>query len=672
MPSPASERTPLLRASSQNDQNSSSINADEVRAAEVAQQGEGAALQFPETGKSYTNGQSVVTDEDVATTQDEQKLVRFQKNGKLEGVGVWKFRCVFGGIVLGYFIAMFDSTLMASSHPVITSYFHASNSASWLSTAFLLTSTSLQPLMGRLSDTFGRRPLYLAGLVFLAATTAWCAFAQSIGSFIAARAFCGIGAAGVLSMGNIMTNDLVSIEVRGTYQAYINLFYGGGSACGAAFGGFLCDKLGWRMTFAIQIPVLVLLLINAIFTTPSTLGPNLAKSAGLGIRDAMKGFDVAGSFLLTVSVAFLILGLNVGGNIYPWTHWVVITSLLVALVTCGILIKVESKAERPVMPLPMLFSKPRGNLVFNNFFAQVGMNTILFNAPLYFQAVELETASVSGFRLAGPSVALTICGVSAGFIMTATGRMKWLIVVGSLAMLLGATCMSLMWDGIPKWLATVFLVPSSIGQGLSFPATSLAVLATSTQEDQAVMSSTLILWRSLGIVMGVSISSLILQNSLKINLEKLVTGHNKAKDWSTFTKYNTLGYHSSNFESHVHATAYLFKLPSLLSISRVLTYMPIHASIYPPNPPKLQRKTSSDQPSPSQIIHRVRKSVHSIIDLDPKHQSQVIQAYSQSLRLVFISAIVMFVVVNVLVFTIDLPRLKKKELSAEDGAEDED
>ncbi|EDU42104.1 conserved hypothetical protein [Pyrenophora tritici-repentis Pt-1C-BFP] len=563
MPSPASERTPLLRASSQDDQNGSSINADEVRAAEVAQQGEGAAPQFPETGKSksYSNGQSILSDEDAATTQDEQKLVRFQKNGKLEGVGVWKFRCVFGGIVLGYFIAMFDSTLMASSHPVITSYFHASNSASWLSTAFLLTSTSLQPLMGRLSDTFGRRPLYIAGLMFLAATTAWCALAQSIGSFIAARAFCGIGAAGVLSMGNIMTNDLVSIEVRGTYQAYINLFYGGGSACGAAFGGFLCDKLGWRMTFAIQIPVLIMLLINAIFTTPSTLGPNLAKSAGLGIRDAMKGFDVAGSFLLTVSVAFLILGLNVGGNIYPWTHWVVITSLLVALVTCGILIKVESKAERPVMPLPMLFSKPRGNLVFNNFFAQIGMNTILFNAPLYFQAVELESASVSGFRLAGPSVALTICGVSAGFIMTATGRMKWLIVVGSLAMLLGAT------------------------------STSLAVLATSTQEDQAVMSSTLILWRSLGIVMGVSISSLILQNALKMNLEKLVTGHNKAK-----------------------------------------------------------------------ITHRVRKSVHSIIDLDPKHQSQVIQAYSQSLRLVFISAIIMFVVVNVLVFTIDLPHLKKKGL----------
>ncbi|KAJ4368155.1 hypothetical protein N0V83_006511 [Neocucurbitaria cava] len=597
-----SERTPLLQSASHSQERSPAVHEDDVQFAEVAAQGEGGAPQFPDLGKgkSPPRGQPGEQNDDPLSRPELENLVKFQENGKLEGVGDWKFRFIFGGILLGYFIAMFDSTLMASSHPVITSYFHASNSASWLSTAFLLTSTSLQPLMGRLSDTFGRRLLYVTGLVILTATTAWCAFAQSIGSFIAARAFCGIGAAGVLSMGNVMTNDLVSIEIRGTYQAYINLFYGGGSACGAAFGGFLCDKLGWRMTFAIQIPILLVLLINAVFTTPSSLGPNLAKRSGLGIRDAMKGFDVAGSFLIAGSVAFLILGLNLGGNIYPWKHPIVIVSLVVALIAGAILIKVESRAARAVMPLPMLFSKPRGNLVFNNFFAQIGMNTILFNAPLYFQAVKLESASVSGFRLAGPSVALTICGVSAGFIMTATGRMKWLIVVGSLSMLVGATCLSSMWDNIPPWLATIFLVPSSVGQGLSFPATSLAVLATSSQEDQAVMTSTLILWRSLGIVMGVSLSSLILQNALTAYLEQLVTGHNKAK-----------------------------------------------------------------------IIQRVRKSVRSIIDLDPKHQNQVIDAYIRSLRLVFIFAIAMFVIVNALVFAINLPHLKKKESNDDEDEGDE-
>jgi MFS family permease len=324
-----------------------------------------------------------------------------------------------------------------------------------------------------------------------------------------------------------MTNDLVSIEVRGTYQAYINLFYGGGSASGAAFGGFLCDRIGWRWTFGIQIPALLAVFVLAIFTTPASLGPNLAKTSGKGIVDTIKSFDLAGSFCLTTSAAFLILGLNLGGNVYPWSHPLVITSLVVAFVAGSILISVEQKAERPVMPLKMLSSKPRANIIFMGFFASAGINAIIFNAPLYFQAVKLETPSMSGFRLAGPSLLLTICGVSSGLIMTATGRMKELLVSGAFFMLLGSILLSSMWDEIPTWLATIFVVPASLGQGLAFPAASIAVLATSTQEDQAVVTSTSTLWRSLGTVMGVSLGSLVLQNSLTAYLNELVTGVHK-------------------------------------------------------------------------------------------------------------------------------------------------
>jgi nitrate/nitrite transporter NarK len=111
-----------------------------------------------------------------------------------------RFWLIYAPVLFQYFVATFDSTLMASSHPVITSYFHSSNSASWLSTAFMLTSTAFQPLFGRVSDTIGRRPMYLFALVMFAGTTAWCALAQSMVSFIVARAFCGLGAGGVMAM----------------------------------------------------------------------------------------------------------------------------------------------------------------------------------------------------------------------------------------------------------------------------------------------------------------------------------------------------------------------------------------------------------------------------------------------------------------------------------------
>lgn len=106
MPSPTSERTPLLRTESQNHQDASVIGDNEVTAAEVAQQGQGAASKFTESGKSRSGsrGQVVAPDDDSKPTEETEDLVKFQKNGKLQGVGAWRFRCVFGGILLGYFV----------------------------------------------------------------------------------------------------------------------------------------------------------------------------------------------------------------------------------------------------------------------------------------------------------------------------------------------------------------------------------------------------------------------------------------------------------------------------------------------------------------------------------------------------------------------------------------
>jgi len=145
------------------------------------------------------------------------------KNVHYHNIDGTRFRFLFGSIIFGTTIAFFDSTLMASSHPVITSYFHTSNSASWLSTVFFLTSTVFLPLNGRISDTIGRRPVFLFAIFMFFISTAWCAAAQSIGSFIAARAACGLGAGGVISMAAILTSDVVKIEYRGIYQSYFNM-----------------------------------------------------------------------------------------------------------------------------------------------------------------------------------------------------------------------------------------------------------------------------------------------------------------------------------------------------------------------------------------------------------------------------------------------------------------
>jgi hypothetical protein len=150
------------------------------------------------------------TDDGEATEQT--PLLAPKISPFLGNVSTTRFWLIFAPLMAAFLIACFDSTIMASSHPVITSYFKSSNSASWLTTAFLLTSTACQPLVGRLSDTVGRKRPYLAMMFILAAATAWCALAGSMTSFILARAMCGVGAGGMLTLGSIITSDLVPIK----------------------------------------------------------------------------------------------------------------------------------------------------------------------------------------------------------------------------------------------------------------------------------------------------------------------------------------------------------------------------------------------------------------------------------------------------------------------------
>lgn len=387
-------------------------------------------------------------------------------------------------------------------------------------------------------------------------------------------------------MGAILTNDLVPIEIRGHYQALINLFFGLGQACGAAFGGLMCDLLGWRWTFGVQIPLQLVVLLISVVWLPSNLGPCMAANSDKRWWQHLKTFDVSGSVLLACTVGAMILALNLGGNVLPWTHPLIPASFAVSLVSGAVLLRVESRAPLPVLPLSMLFTSPRGPLVFSNFFATMAGNAIMFNAPLYFQAVKLDSASVSGLRMAASSLAVMVAGVSAGFIMTATHRMKPLMTSGSLICLVGAVALTAMWHGIPPGLATALIVPTGAGLGLSFPATSLAVIATSPDAEQAVMTSSLSLFRSLGGVFGVAVSSLLVQNVLGRQLDARVV-----------------------------------------------------------------------EPNKDDVIRLVKRSVHAIFDLDPVHRGQVVLAYESSLRWAFASAALLFVLVNVCVWPIRLPRL---------------
>ncbi|KAK4226171.1 putative transporter-like protein 1 [Podospora fimiseda] len=441
------------------------------------------------------------------------------------GLSPARFWLLFGQILITYFVACFDGTIMASSHPVITSYFGSSNSASWLSTAFLLTSTSFQPLVGGLSDSIGRRRPYIlmTGIFMLA--TMWCGLAGSMTSFIMARAVCGLGAGGMMTLASIIISDIVPIEIRGTYQSYINITFGVGAMSGAALGGAMADYLGWRWEFGVQVPLIMACLGIAVWVVPSDLG--LYGKRRKTLQEAMKTFDFKGSALMSSSVTALILGLSMGGNIYPWSHPVVVFSLSFFAVFFPVFLWVETRAVKPIMPVHLILKSPHMNLIMANHIAAFLSNAVLFNIPLFFQGVLLTSATTSGFRLVISSAVASVCGTATGFIITWSRHMKWSLVLGAASTLVGTIVLSSMQRGWPALVYMLCLVPTASGQGFQFPGTFISILAVSEQQKQAVVTSTLVLWRSLGQVLGVSVSSLVMQNYLWYYLQIFVEGPDK-------------------------------------------------------------------------------------------------------------------------------------------------
>ncbi|RPB27224.1 MFS general substrate transporter [Terfezia boudieri ATCC MYA-4762] len=507
----------------------------------------------------------------------------------LTGISEKEFWFIFTGILIVNFVGAFDSTIMASTHTSVTSAFNSSNSASWLSTSFLLASTSFQPIYGRASDVIGRRIPFVVALVLFTSGTLWCATAQSIGSFIAARALCGVGCGGVWTMGAIVLSDIVPIEIRGTYQSWNNLTYGLGSMMGAALGGFMADQLGWRWAFGVQVPPALLCTAIISYTSPGSI----SISQTLPKKKKLPKFDFRGCFLLLVSTALLVLGLSTGGNVFPWTSPFVISSLVMGSILWALFIVVEKTAEAPIMPLKMVWNRPRNFLVFSNFLYTVGMNSIIFNLPLYFQAVCLTTATTAGTRMLIPSISGTISGVSTGIIIVATGRLRPTLLLGAALILFGSILIATMKPTYSPLQYFFILIPANLGIGFNFPSTIMSMLAVSTQKDQAVATSTLLLWRSLGSVVGVASGSLIVQNLLKWGLEREVDG----SGWGMTREQDEL------------------------------------------------------------VREMVRRSVESVVGLEGEYQRQVVKAYEGALKGAFWWAVMATVVSGVMVCSIRVPKL---------------
>ncbi|KAK9775046.1 putative Major facilitator superfamily domain-containing protein [Seiridium cardinale] len=459
---------------------------------------------------------------DAAAPREDQPLLGLSAPG--EDDGTWKaprhFLLIELAIFSNVFLYGFDSTITAATYAVISSEFDAVNTASWLTTSYLVTSTAFQPLYGRISDIFGRRVCFFISTVTFALGCLGCGVAGDFILLNLMRALTGFGGGGLMTMATIVNSDMIPFRKRGMYQALQNASFGFGAIAGASFGGSIADSIGWRWCFLLQVPVSIIALVLGylVVKDPET------SWRGSTFRDMWRVVDISGSLLLVTAISVQLIGLSLGGNELPWSSPWVILSLVGSIVLLALFLVVEAKTKAiSVIPLRMLKGWLPSLTETTNVCVGLSAYAYLFMLPLFFQVVLLDSATTAGARLAIPSLATPIGGVIAGVIMTRYGKLVTLVRIGAVLMAVGNALVTSLQFEDSLWKYYAYIFPANLGQGIVYPGILFTSLATFEHADHAVCASTVYLIRSLGTVWGVSITSAILQTTLSVRLPEALS-----------------------------------------------------------------------------------------------------------------------------------------------------
>lgn len=412
---------------------------------------------------------------------------------------------------------------MATLATPISDSFNSFTLLSWLASAYLIANAALQPLSGRLTDIFSRRAGLVFSNVFFALGNLICGLAQSEWIMIFGRVVAGIGGGGLMTIATFVCTDLIPLRKRGLFQGFGNVAYGLGAGLGGVYGGWINDIRGWRLAFLIQVPFAV---FSGILVFFSVHIPVKEKS-----KARIKRVDFLGAFALVACLVLLLLGLNSGGNIVPWTHPLVLTTLPLSLVFLILFVYVEDRiASEPIIPVRLLLHRTVACACLANWFITMAVFSLLYYAPIYFQVLGLS-ASAAGARLVPSSIGASVGSLGTGILMRATGRYYVLniaiavLIVASFALVAGT-----MDQYIAAWPPFIYFSLGGIGYGGMLTVTLLALIAAVDHEHQAVVTSASYAFRSTGSTIGITIASAVFQNMLKDQLWTRFGGYENAAD----------------------------------------------------------------------------------------------------------------------------------------------
>jgi EmrB/QacA subfamily drug resistance transporter len=401
-------------------------------------------------------------------------------------------------------LANLETTIISTALPKIIGDFNAFSSYAWVGTAYIVTSAIATPLLGKLSDLFGRRRIFqiTMGMFFMGSLL--CGLSRNIGQLIAFRAFQGMGGGGVQALAFAVIGDIIPPRDRGRYIGYFTLAFITSALAGPFVGGFIIEHYSWKWIFWINVPLI--LLVGTITHFALRL-PFKRKEAKL---------DYAGAAFLSATIASLMIGLEEGQK--GWTNSNVLALFAASLAFLLIFVQVEKRATEPMIPL-RLFSN---DIVFRC--AMVGMcaGTVTYGAGtflnLYFQDSLFVSPTMSGLRTLPQMVGVTAATFGVGRIIAKTGRYKMFPRVGAIISAIGLLGIVRIESGVSYGWLVVPMLFMGFGSASVFTTTSIASQNAVEFHDLGVATATVMFFRSLGGSFGLAIFGSILNSTIRRQL----------------------------------------------------------------------------------------------------------------------------------------------------------